>query len=107
MEEFKKKWLTFVREMNEKGIPIPFIRDPVHKIGSVSLTLVVISAALVIIGIVGKVGLDLKIDVEQALQFFYGCSALYFGRGLTAKGGATIDGATTSTKTETKTSASD
>jgi hypothetical protein len=91
MEDLKAKWIQLARSMNEKGIPIPVIRDPKTGTGSVSLTLVFISANLVIFGIIGKWGAGLKIDMEQAMQFFYATSALYFGRGLTAPKGIKLD----------------
>jgi hypothetical protein len=76
--KLKDKWLQIINNMNSKGIPIPMVRDEGR--ASESLTLVVISSLLVIIGIVGKYGLDLKIDVNQALQFFYASAGLHFGR---------------------------
>lgn len=78
---FAKKWKEFVGRMNEKGVPLPTVRDPKTGIGSVSLTLVAISFGLCVCGILtkwsGKIG---GIDVGTALELFYASSALYFGR---------------------------
>jgi hypothetical protein len=74
-------WASFINKMNALGIPVPTIRDPKSGIGSVSLTLVFISSIMVIVGCVGKWSGKLGvIDINNALEFFYCCSALYFGR---------------------------
>lgn len=41
-----EKWRQFVGRMNEKGIPVPTMRDPKTKMGSVSFTMVVVSFGL-------------------------------------------------------------
>jgi hypothetical protein len=74
------KWKQFVNRMNDKGIPIPFIRDPQSLEGSVSLTLVVISTSLVVFGIISKwSGWLGGIDMNSAFNFFYASTTLYFG----------------------------
>lgn len=40
------KWKEIVRKANENGIPLPMVRDPQTKTGSVSLTMVIVSFAL-------------------------------------------------------------
>jgi hypothetical protein len=81
MDKLYKKWKNFVNNMNRCGVPVPTIRDPKTGIGSISLTLVFLSSVFVIVGIVGKwskiVG---EIDMNNAMEFFYASSALYFGR---------------------------
>jgi hypothetical protein len=89
--DLRERWLSLVRGMNERGIPLPMARDEGK--ASESLTLVIISSTLVIVGIIGKWGGKLNIDVDQALQFFYACAALHWGRGLTGTKGNKIDGA--------------
>lgn len=67
--------------MNTKGIPIPILRDPKTQEGSVSLTLVFISFNVALVGLVGKwAGALGGIDLNQALNLFYACAALYWGR---------------------------
>lgn len=39
-------WLRLVTKCNERGIPLAMVRDPKTKIGSVTVTLVVVSAGL-------------------------------------------------------------
>jgi hypothetical protein len=86
-----QKWKEFVARMNEKGVPLPTARDPKTGIGSVSLTLVAVSFALCVLGILtkwsGKIG---GIDVQTALELFYASSALYFGRNLSTKKGTIL-----------------
>lgn len=75
-----EKWKSFVNSMNEKGIPIPLIRDP--KSGaSVSLTLVFISFNVWLVSIIGKVAGALGgMDPGACLQMFLACAGLYWGR---------------------------
>jgi hypothetical protein len=40
------KWKELVNKMNDKGIPLPMVRDPKSDEGSVMVTLVVVSSAL-------------------------------------------------------------
>lgn len=75
-----KKWKDIVNLANDKGIPLPMVRDPQTLEGSVSLTLVVMSSFLVLIGIVGKWSGALGgIDMNSAFNFFYASTTLYFG----------------------------
>ena len=72
--------------MNTKGIPVPMARDPKTKEGSVSLSLVVVSALLVVVGIVGKwSGKMGGIDMGYAMQFFWTTCSLYWGRKFQSK----------------------
>lgn len=74
------KWKQFIVKMNDKGIPVPMVRDPNTLEGSVSLSLVCVSTLLVVIGIVGKWSGHLGgIDMVNAMQFFYASCTLYFG----------------------------
>jgi hypothetical protein len=76
-----KKWKNLVTKANSLGVPVPTVRDPKLGTGSISLTLVFISSLLVIIGIVGKWSkIAGDIDMNNAMEFFYASSALYFGR---------------------------
>jgi len=77
----KKKWSNLISRMNYYGIPLPTLRDPKSGVGSVSLTLLVLASMMVLIGLVGKWSGRLGIiDIHNALEFFYSCAALYFGR---------------------------
>lgn len=81
LSNFKKKWSDFISKMNEMGVPLPTVRDPKTGKGSISLTLVFLSFNIVLIGLVGKwAGALGGIDLTQALNLFYACAALYWGR---------------------------
>lgn len=81
LNNIKQKWSEFTAKMNKLGVPLPTIRDPKSGLGSISLTLVFISFNMVLIGLVGKwAGALGGIDLTQALNLFYACAALYWGR---------------------------
>lgn len=81
LQELLKKLKKLVEVANTYGIPLPMVRDPKTKRGSVSLTLVFISSIMVILGLVGKWSGKLGVvDINNALEFFYASSFLYFGR---------------------------
>lgn len=86
-----QRWRAFINKMNDKGIPVPMVRDPRTLEGSVSLTLVFLSSIWVQLGLLGRVSDFFKgINVDQALQYFYACSALYFGTTWTGKDGTKL-----------------
>lgn len=89
LQAIVQRWKEFVEKMNDKGVPLPMVRDPQTLEGSVSLTLVVMSSFLVAVGIVGKWGGWLGgIDMASAFNFFYASTALYFGHNWVHKGDA-------------------
>jgi hypothetical protein len=91
LDDIKNKWKQLCSDMNSKGIPIPTLRDPIRKVGSLSCTLLVISATIVILGLLGRTAALLNgINVDQALQFFVYCAGLYFGRTIVTKDGARL-----------------
>ena len=90
LQKLKAKFKTFVADMNKRGVPLPLVRDAKTGEGSVSLTLVFISFNVVLVGLVGKwAGALGGIDLTQALNLFYACAALYWGRKLQS-GGASL-----------------
>lgn len=81
MKVFKGKWLEITRSMNERGIPIPMIRDSHTGKGSMSLTLVFISFNVWLMSVVGKIAGHLGgMDPNQCLNMFLACAGLYWGR---------------------------
>lgn len=72
-----------IDKLNQKGIPVPMVRNPRSGIASVSLTLVFISFNVWLVSIVGKAaGFFGGIDANQAFNMFIACSALYWSRNL-------------------------
>lgn len=75
---------TFVRFLNTNGVAIPFARDPKTQRSSVSLTLMLVSFAVVIVGLIGKAsGFFGGVDLSQAMMLFGLSSGLYFSRKIT------------------------
>jgi hypothetical protein len=52
IKKIVQAWRDFVVKLNERGIPVPTIRDPKTQLGSVSLTMVVVSFGLMSICVV-------------------------------------------------------
>jgi len=100
MRELKDKWKKFASDMNQKGIPMPTIRDPKTGFGSISLTLVFISSVIVIAGIIGKsAGVLGGLDMSSAMEFFWTATSLYFGRQFQTKSGAIFGNQDSSSQT--------
>jgi hypothetical protein len=82
LEQIKNK----LKELQEQGFPIIFLRDPITKQPSVSLTLVVISFLLSLLSLINKFAKVVDcVDVENTLQLLIICASLYFGRSLSKK----------------------
>lgn len=89
LQELKDKWKKITSDMNQRGVPMPTIRDPKTGFGSVSLTLVFISSVIVVAGIIGKsAGVLGGLDMNSAMEFFWTAVSLYFGRQFQTKSGA-------------------
>lgn len=81
LKELQKKLIEWC---TKKGVPVLILRDPVTQQPSASFTLLVASSGLVIFGLINKIAkLVDGVDIDNALQFFYACAGLYFGRKLT------------------------
>jgi len=79
--KFSKHIKRLVLVCNSYGIPLPLVHDPKTGTGSVSLTLVVVSSLMVLVGLVSQwSGVPGTVDMDSALEFFYASSFLYFGR---------------------------
>ncbi len=80
---------NFIKQMNEKGIPIPMIR--VNGSPSITATFAFISFNTALFGQIGKVtSLVGNVDLDAANYLFFGCLFAYLGRRFTA-GNKTID----------------
>lgn len=85
MKKLKELQDRLVEFCTKKGIPVITFRDPVTQQPSASFSLLVISSGLVIFGLINKIAkLVDGVDIGNALQFFYACAGLYFGRKLTS-----------------------
>jgi len=78
-----EKLKQLIKELQDKGAPLVFLRDPVSKIPSVSLTLLIVSFTIYTIAILTKfAGLLGGIDIGSSFQLLILTSSLYFGRKL-------------------------
>lgn len=85
MNRLKELQKSLVDWCTKRGLPVPVLRDPVTQKPSASFTLLVVSSGLVIFGLINKAAKFVDgIDINNALQFFYACAGLYFGRKLTS-----------------------
>ncbi len=74
---------NFILKLNESGIPLPLLRDNKTGNGSISYTLLVISATIVAVGLIGNYTKLIEINIQYAEYWFLACAGLYFGRNLT------------------------
>lgn len=80
MDKFKKVF----KDLQDKGIPLIVLRDVVSGSPSITYTFFVLSGTLVTLGLIGKFAkISGGIDMDNALAFFYACSATYIGRKIT------------------------
>lgn len=89
------KILQYVKQgmeyLNEKGMPIPILRDSTG-LPSVSLTLLVISSVFVMLGLLSLAIPWLQISFVEALMWHVTSAVLYYNRGAKiSKDGITID----------------
>lgn len=75
-----------IKELQEKGVPLFFVKDPITKKPSVSLSLLLVSFTLSIFSLVNKFAKIVEgVDVDNTLQLLIICASLYFGRSLSKK----------------------
>ncbi len=97
ISELKDKWFAFVNRMNRLGVPVPTVRDPKTGKGSITASLVVVSAGLfgfcilfMLATVISKwAGVfimtdqafsSLKIAADYAWQFLMTAIGAYLGR---------------------------
>jgi hypothetical protein len=82
----REKLEAILKKLQEEGIPLLFFRDPVRKVPSVSLTLLIISFVLSLFSLLNKFAKLVEgVDIENSLQLLIICASLYFGRTLSSK----------------------
>lgn len=82
-----EKIKDFLVKMNQEGFPLPLLRDPKTGQGSVSLTMLVLSFNVVLLGLIGKsAGFLGGVDLTQAIYWNVLTASLYFGRTLSYNG---------------------
>lgn len=83
MEKIKQ----LISQMNEAGVPLPMMRDPLTGKASVTLTMMILSFNTALLGQLGKFTKLLgDVDMTSAMSLFVATSALYLGRKLQSNG---------------------
>ena len=71
----------FINNLNERGVVLPFVRDPKTSQPSVTLTLMLISFAIAAGGLITKFTKVFgEVDVSGATYLFLTTAGLYLGR---------------------------
>jgi hypothetical protein len=82
LEKIKNK----LKELQDSGVPLFFIKDPITKSPSVSLTLLIVSFTLSILSLLNKFTKIVDgVDIDNTLELLIVCASLYFGRSLSKK----------------------
>lgn len=81
-----EKLKELIKELQDRGIPVIFLRDPITKQPSVSLSLLIVSFLLSIFALINKFAKIVDgVDVDNTLELLIITSSLYFGRSLSKK----------------------
>lgn len=81
-----EKLKQLIKELQDRGIPVIFLRDPITKQPSVSLSLLIVSFLLSIFALINKFAKIVDgVDVDNTLELLIITSSLYFGRSLSKK----------------------
>jgi len=81
-----EKLKEHIKQLQEKGLPLVFLRDPISKLPSVSLSLLIISFLLSVFSLINKFAKVVDgVDVDNTLELLVITSSLYFGRSLSKK----------------------
>jgi hypothetical protein len=91
-----------VSKLNKYGIPVPMVRDPRTGLGSVSLTLVLLSSIYVQLALLNMFAQMFKgVDIVNAL-YWHGMSlALYFGRSFNKEGDISMNSSSSDSEEST------
>jgi hypothetical protein len=76
-----EKLKNLLRSANEFGIPIPYLKDPVSKKASVTLTMFVVAFTITILATIGKITKVLDFDSTAMLTLYVTSGGFYLGRG--------------------------
>lgn len=83
MERIKE----LLNTLHEKGIKLPYFRDPIKGTPSVSLTMLVISFFIYLLCLVNKfAGFFGGVDLDGSFQLLILAASLYFGRSFASTG---------------------
>lgn len=78
--------VSLLEKLQKEGIPIILVQDPITKLPSVSLTLLVISFVLSGFALINKFTKIVEgVDIDNSLELLIICASLYFGRSFSKK----------------------
>jgi hypothetical protein len=81
-----EKLKGLIKELQERGVPVIFLRDPITKQPSVSLSLLIVSFLLSVFSLINRFAKIVDgVDVDNTLELLIITSSLYFGRSLSKK----------------------
>jgi hypothetical protein len=81
-----KKLQSLITKLQKEGIPLVFVRDPITKVPSVSLTLLLLSFSISLFALINKFAKIVEgVDVDNSLELLIICASLYFGRSISKK----------------------
>lgn len=86
--ELYEKFLSKIKELQEKGVPLLWLRSDNNQTPSVSLTILAISVVLLTFSVLNEHFLWADIGKGGAFEFFIAASGLYFSRKITTKNGS-------------------
>lgn len=80
----REKLIGIINDLKDRGVPLLFVKDPISKLPSVSLTMLVVSFTLTVLLLLNKVAKIFEgVDIDNTLDLLIITSSLYFGRALT------------------------
>lgn len=80
------KLTDFIKKLQDAGLPLFFVKDPVSKLPSVSLTMLVVSFTICVISLLNKFAKIVEgVDLDGSMELLIITSSLYFGRSLSKK----------------------
>lgn len=80
-----EKILSKIKELQDRGIPLLWLRSDNCKTPSVSLTILAISVVILTFSVLNEHFLWADIGKGGAFEFFIAASGLYFGRKISGK----------------------
>lgn len=81
-----KKLQSIISKLQKQGIPLIFVMDPITKVPSVSLTLLLLSFSISLFALINKFAKIVEgVDVDNSLELLIICASLYFGRSISKK----------------------
>lgn len=83
MEQLK----AFLKRLQDLGIPLLWVTDPIRKVPSVSLTLLIVTLVLTLLATYDIV----KADVDQLKEILFSFTFLYFGRSIAGKNTTVVE----------------